>query len=132
MMTDQVNYAHDDLHKKFMDSDILKWTEEIDIIDVEMIFYRNLLNAHLQDFAAWDEINYEGLFQGITDVQSYNLMFKSTFVQYSNRLVAMAECDDLQCENYFLNEHAQLKERIEGHFSSYKIFKKTLLTHLKN
>ncbi len=132
MMSDPLNYADDDLHKNLMDDDIQRWTEEIDNIDVEMSSYRTLLDAHLKDVAAWNDGKYEGLGQGITDVQSYNLMFKNTFLQYRNRLVAMAECDDLQCENYFLNEHAQLKERIEGHFSNYKLFEKTLASHLKN
>ncbi len=131
MMDNKINDAYEDLHKQSMDNDILKWTKEIDNIDVEMISYRNLLNADLYDDAAKNEIEYNGLSQGITDIQSANQMFKSTFEKYSNSLVGLAECDDLQCESYFLNEHSQLTESIETHFLSYQQFKIRLLSALK-
>ena len=131
MMPNQSNQIHEDVHKKFIDSDIKRWKEEIDIIEVEMTFYRNLLNAHIKENEAWDIVDYSGLAQGISDVQGYNVMFQTTFLNYSNRLQGMAECEDLHCENYYLNEHTHLKESIEGHFSAYKQFKKTLFTYFK-
>lgn len=131
MTTIKINQTNEELHKFFMNSDIKRWKEEIEIINVEMIFYKNLLNAHLKENASWGEINYESLFQGIADVQYYNERFQKGLLDFNNRLSGMAECDDLQCENHFLNDHTVIKKSIESHFSTYKAFKKTLFSYLK-
>ncbi len=131
MMTIETNQNHEQIHKMFMDSDIKIWKEEIEIINVEIIFYRNLIQTHLQEYASWGEMNYESLFQGINDVQYYNEIFQKSFIKYNNKIHGIVECEDLQCESYFLNEHAQLKDAIEKHFSTYKQFKKMLFSYLK-
>ena len=131
-MDNKSNDAYEDLHKQSMDNDILKWTKEIDTIDLEMLSYRNLLSDHVKDDAAKNGQTSKTLLQGIANIQTANQMFKSTFEKYSNSLVGLAECDDLQCESYFLNEHAQLKESIEAHFLSYQKFKVALLSDLKS
>lgn len=123
--------TNEELHKIFMNSDIKRWKEEIEIINVEMIFYKNLLNTHLKEYASWSDIDYESLFRGIADVQYYNVLYQKNLLDFNNRLYGMAECDDLQCENYYLNNHARIKNEIETHFSTYKVFKKTLFSYLK-
>ncbi len=119
------------MDKKFMDCDLKRWKEEIEIINVEMIFYKNLLQAHLKERTGWTMINYENLFQSIDDVQYYNQLHQRNFLAFNNQLSIMAECEDVQCESHFYDKHVALKEGIENHFSIYKQFKKNLFSHLK-
>ena len=125
------NQTHDQINKMFMESDIKIWREEIEIIDVEMIFYRNLIQTHLEEYGSDGQVKYERLFQGINDVLYYNKMYQKSFITYHIKNFGIAECDDLQCESFYFNEHAQLKESIEKHFSNYKQFKKNLFSYLK-
>ncbi len=121
----------EEIHKKFMMNDLIRWKEEIEIINVEMIFYKNLINAHLKELTTWNSADYTQLFNGIADVQYYNALFQKEFNEFSNKLEGIKECDDLQCETYFLNDHARFKQNIEKHFSNYKEFKKSIFSYLR-
>ncbi|MBF6607341.1 MAG: hypothetical protein ITG00_01225 [Flavobacterium sp.] len=121
----------EEIHKKFMQNDLKRWKDEIEIINVEMIFYRNLINAHLKEVTTWNTADYKNLFSGIADVQNSNKRFQKSFLEFSNKLEGINECDDLQCETYFLNDHADFKAEIEKHFTNYKNFKKTIFSYLR-
>ncbi len=131
-MTDlNTDQNHEQIHKMFMDSDIKNWKEEIEIITLETDFYKKLIQSHNHEYKTWGEISFESLFHGINEIVDQNEIFESSFLKYNNKIHGIAECDDLQCESYFLNEHARLKEDIENHFSNYKKFKKLLFEYLK-
>lgn len=121
----------EEIHKKFMVKDVTRWKEEIEIINVEMIFYRNLINSHLKELTSWNTADYQQLFNGIADVQYYNQLYQMQFQEFTNKLEGINECDDLHCETYFLNDHANFKALIEKHFSNYKVFKKNIFTYLR-
>ena len=122
----------EEMYKKYMDCDIKRWKEEIDIINVEMIFYKDLLERNLKDCPDWNTIDYGSLLQSINDVEYYNQRHQRDFLAFHNQLSIMAECEDVQCESHFFDKHSELKGGIENHFSIYKQFKKNLFSHLKN
>lgn len=130
-MSIKLNYDHELIYKTFIDSDIKNWKEEIEIINMEMIFYKNLIQKHLSEYATWGQFNYKSLLQGIVDIQYYNEISQRNFIKYNNVIHGIAECQDLQCESYFLNVHSKLKQVIEKHFSTSKQFKKTIISYLK-
>lgn len=119
------------INKIFIESDIRSWKEEIEMINIEMIFFKNLVQSHLREYATWGKVNYESLFQGILDVQYYNEISQKSFLKYSTKITNMSECQDIQCENYYLEEHTLLKNTIEKHFSTCKEFKKNIFSYLK-
>lgn len=111
--------------------DLKRWQQEIEIINVEMIFYRSLIESHLRAENTWHVDDYQHLFNAIKDVQSENASMQRKAQTFTRNLEGLAECEDLQCEHHFLNEHSILKVEFERHFSSYKVFKKTILNYLK-
>jgi len=127
----QSHQSPEEVHKHFMFADIKRWQQEIEIVNVEMIFYRNLIESHLRDQNSWNINDYQDLFNGIKDVQDYNAGYQKRVLDFTSKLGQMGECDDLQCEHHFLNEHSTLKIELEVHFSTYKNFKKTVLSYLK-
>lgn len=126
-----IHENQEEIHKSFMRTDFRRWKEEIEIINVEMIFYNNLINAHLKELTTWNAADYQHLFNGIADVQYCNKLYQKEFQEVSNKLEGINECDDLHCETYFLNTHANFKMAIENHFSTYKNFKKKMLSYLR-
>lgn len=121
----------EEIHREFMVNDLKRWKEEIEIINVEMIFFRNLINSHLKELATWNANDYRNLLNGISDVKKSNKIVQKQFLSFSNNLEGMRECDNLECETYFLNDHARFKADIEDHFSHYKAFKKRMFSFLR-
>ena len=126
-----LHQSPEELHKHFMLGDITRWQQEIEIINVEMIFYHNLIESHLREQNSWNKNDYQDLFNGIRDIQSYNGIFQNRVQTFTAQLIGMNECEDLQCEHHYLNEHSKLRIEMESHFSTYKNFKKTILKYLK-
>lgn len=129
-----LQWAHqnqEEIQKSFMVNDLRRWKQELEIINVEMIFYRNLINAHLKELSTWNAADYQNLFNGIADVQHYNETFQKQFLDFSIKLEGLNECDSLQCENYFLNDYSSFKDDIEKHFANYKNFKKNIFSYLR-
>ena len=118
----------EDLYKVFMSNDVKRWKEDIEIIAVELDFYKKLIQSKFDGKTAEMPAN---LSNGIEEMQSVNVSFSTSLQQFSNNLEAINECDNLQCETYFLNNHANFKTGIETHFSNYKQFKRTLFSYLK-
>lgn len=121
----------EEIHKHFMFDDIKRWQQEIEIVNVEMIFYKNLIESHLKEINSWDGADYEYLFIQIKTVQLSNIPLQMKLQAFVSQLTGLNECDDLQCEQYYLNDHVQLRIQLERHFSDYKKFKKNILSYLK-
>ncbi len=127
----QSHQSPEEIHKHFMYNDLKRWQQEIEIVNVEMIFYRSLIESHLRAENTWHVDDYRHLFNAIKDVQRENADMQRKAQAFTRNLEGLAECEDLQCEHHFLNEHSLLKLEFERHFSSYQIFKKTILNYLK-
>ena len=131
MTTIKVNQTDEEIHRLFMDADLKRWKEEIEIITIEMDFYKNLLQDPANECETSEGSNCASLLKEITDAERDNELFQKDLLDFDNRALGITECDDLQCENFFLNDHATVKESIENHFSNYRVFKKSLLVFIK-
>jgi len=127
----QSHQSPEEIHKHFMYENLKRWQQEIEIVNVEMIFYRSLIESHLRAENSWHTDDYQHLFNAIKDVQVENAEMQKKAHAFTRELDGLAECQDLQCEHHFLNEHSLLKVEFERHFSSYQTFKKTILNYLK-
>ncbi len=121
----------EDTQKMYIIKDVRRWKEEIEIINVELNFYKNLLLSKLNGDGRWNSHDYKQLFEDISAIGTQNRSFQSRFATFNNKLSGIEECEDLQCEIFFLNQHKRFKDEIEAHFSEYKIFKKGVFQSLK-
>ena len=129
----QLTTVNDDLqevHTKFMINDLKRWDEELKIIDVEMFFYNDFLQASC-NIVKSSENERKEILATIAEFQKSNEEFKHEFQEFSNELEGIVECDDLQCETYYVNNHTEFKESIENHFSVYKTFKSRIFAYLQ-
>ena len=129
----QLSTVNDDIqevHTKFMINDLKRWDEELKIIDVEMSFYDEFLQASC-NIVPSSENERKAILEHVDEFQKMNEEFKQEFIEFSNKLEGIVECDDLQCETYYVNNHTEFKQSIEKHFSLYKTFKSRIFAYLR-
>ncbi len=125
------HFAGDDLAIAGLSGDLARWQQEIELVNIELIFYRNLIGTHQKEQDTWSAQDYENLLGSIRNIQDYNQSYQHQFLNFSNGLRKMDECQDLQCEAHFARNYLDFKAEIEAHFAQYKQFKRNLFTFLK-
>ena len=114
----------------FMEKDIKIWKGEIESIATEIAFYQRILNSYLkkkETKCIKKQVFFlEKCASIIIDNQSHFVSLSSLV----NKAVQLKECDDMQCEMYFLDKHAEFKRNIETYFLEYREFKKEIFVCL--
>ena len=128
-MTDRSICADDPIAG--LTGDLARWQDEIELVNIELIFYKNLIAAHHREQGTWNVADYQNILLSIKDIQDCNEGYQQQFLSFSNELRQMDECQDLQCEDHFTRNYLYFKAGIEGHFAQYKQFKRNLFTFLK-
>lgn len=121
----------DDIQKIFIGWDIINWKEKLETIEEEMTLFANLLSAHLAS-ALDNKSGYKNVFFKLEKFKESNTSFQESLIAYNRQLEGLKECEDLQCETYFLNGHTEFKSLIEDYFSQYRSLKKTIFSKLNN
>lgn len=122
-------YKHetiDDIQMKFMDRDIELWKEDISIIRVEILFFKRMLTS-----SVFKELNSseqkDSLVKDLTNVKEINESYSNQLMDFVNKLGKIKECDDVQCETFYLNNHTKFRKDIESHFSAYRFYKMNVI-----
>lgn len=131
-MAAQIEKHHDDddIQKLSISWDISNWEEKLETIAEEITLFANLISAYTNSKEG--KSVYENLLQKLETLKVTNGNFHKNLIDYNLKLEGLKECEDLQCETYFLNGHAQFKENIEAFFSKYRKTKKSLFAKLNN
>ncbi len=130
-MSLNINQEQELINKTFIDSDLKIWKEETEIINLEIVFYESIVNKKIQELDSNSDSNYQNLIGDLKDLKTENIVFENNCIEYKNRVSGIAECEDLYCETYFLNEHVEFKQKIEKHFSNFITIKSKLFSYLK-
>ncbi|PRZ23968.1 hypothetical protein [Flavobacterium granuli] len=123
-------YKHetiDDIQMKFMDKDIELWKEEISIIRVEILFFKRMLTSSVFKVLIFNQQKKEDLIKDLIKVKEINESYYNQLVDFLNKLDMIKECDDVQCETFYLNNHTKFRKEIESHFSAYRYYKKNVI-----
>lgn len=115
----------DDLQKFFINRDVIRWNDEVNSIKEEIILFTNLLSSNNGKL-------YSNILEKIYDFKTVNSKFAEELISYNRKLEVLKECEDLQCETFFLNSHNDFQEQIEVHFSEYRNFKKNVFALINN
>ncbi|MBA9075047.1 hypothetical protein GGR22_003224 [Flavobacterium gossypii] len=121
----KVHQDQDDLQKFFINRDVDRWNDEVAIIEEEIVLFSNLLGIK-------NDKLYSNIMERMNEFKLYNLAFQEELIAYDRKLEVLKECEDLQCETFFLNSHNEFKEKIEAHFYQYRNFKKTVFSVINN
>jgi len=123
--TIKIHQDQDDLQKLFISRDVDRWKDEVESIKEEIILFINLLTSKNSKL-------YSNIVEKIEDFKKENSKFSEELISYNRKLEVLKECEDLQCETFFLNTHNEFQEQIEAHFSEYRNFKKNVFALINN
>jgi len=121
----KIHQDQDDLQKFFINRDVDRWNEEVGSIKEEIILFVNLLTSKNSKL-------YSNILEKVEDFKAENSRFAEELISYDRKLEVLKECEDLQCETFFLNSHNDFQEKIEAYFSEYRNFKKNVFALINN
>jgi len=115
----KMHQDQDDLQLFFINRDVDRWNDEVASIKEEIILFTKMLTANSNK-------DYSNILEKLNDFRTENTRFAEELISYTNKLEILKECEDLQCETFFLNTHNDFQDKIELHFSDYRNFKKNI------
>lgn len=120
------HYSDADIMKLNINSETAKWKEVLEFNTNELDFYKSLLNLNLIEKFGSNSEDVEYWMHQLKDIEGNNKFHHQTLVDFQRKLEGMKECDDVQCENYYLQDHLVLKASLEKHFSNYRTLQASL------
>jgi|SRR6218665_1304177 len=111
--------------KSFIDNEIRHWKEKTALIEKEITFAYQVN----EDFVAQRQfqITAAKLLTEFDLLRHKNNDFQNQISAFMLRTEGITECDDLQCEDYFLNGYQEFRSVIELHFAAYRKLKAVFL-----
>lgn len=126
----KAHYKDEDILRLNLCTDINKWKSEVNFIDIENVFYIKFLSSSLVEESGISEKNIHFLQKELENLQEKNTHFSSRLQDFVNELEGMKECEDLQCETFYLNNHQQFKIKIENYFFENRKLKTMIYSNL--
>lgn len=130
MKKGQNNFKACDLENIFIDKDFISWKEELNITSVEMDFCQNLFSSILKDVETSYKSKYNNIIEKLRLLKNENNQIKKELFALGIQFEGYAECQDMQCDNYYIVMHLAFRDRIEQHFAIYGKLKKKLLSKI--
>ncbi|UBZ07271.1 hypothetical protein LDL76_00830 [Salegentibacter mishustinae] len=109
------------------------WEERLVIISEEIDFFSNILGSSLKETVrvAINKEDASYLKKQLELINKANEFHLSTFFDYKNKLEGLKECDDVQCENFYLKDHLVFKTTLRKHFKDFRQLKVLIFKFLK-
>ena len=121
-MRDEIldHYNDEDIRNIYIKRDVSKWHKHLVAISEEVTFYTKLLSA-LQG-SSNDEVSpkSDALIAAFTEIAAANQDYLDNLVDYRNQIGNIKECQDMQCEKFYLNSHEAFTETIETHLDCFR------------
>ncbi|SHG71845.1 hypothetical protein SAMN05444483_12417 [Salegentibacter echinorum] len=127
---------HHDEHEIQMlsiQSEAQQWEERLSLMNEEISFYLDILSSALNNNVSVtiNRENAKHLDDELQAINKINEAHLSTFFDYKNKLEGLKECDDVQCENFYLKDHLIFKEKLMQHFKSFRAIKLLIFKYLR-
>ena len=127
MDTMDSNLKSYDLENIFISKDFSSWKDELSIASVEMEFCPNLFSATLNDLDIANKVKYINILDKLGLLKNENTQLRKELFALAIQFEGYVECQDLQCDNYYMTMHLAFRDKIEKHFAVYSKLKKKLL-----
>lgn len=122
----QDHYREEEIQKLKLHGEVENWKAEIAFMTKEISFFSSLL-ASLPE----EKENNKKLLRELKATKQSNETYFSAILDFENKLEGINECDDLQCETFFLNSHEEFRDKIEKHVLQFRVLKGVIFSHLK-
>ncbi len=119
------------LENIFVARDLRHWKEELSTARVEMVFCYKLFSSIIEGSKVNSTAKYHNILEKLSALKAATLLFEDRLQQLALQFEGYAECDDMQCDQYYMSNHLDFREKIEKHLLEYRQFKKKLLNGIQ-
>lgn len=128
----QEHHSEEEIQHLSMESDVALWRNKLEFVADEIDFYLILLGSSLIEKTQSNTTDANFLLKQFNELKETNKFHLKTCIQFQNKLPGKDECDDVQCENAYLQSHLMFKGMLEKHIVEIWDIKKSTFTYLKN
>lgn len=128
----QQHHTEEDIHLLFFKEDFKRWKNETELIHDEISFYNGMFISDFIDKLKIDFYSAQNLNADLLNFELKHRKITEELKQFKYKTEGIKECNDLQCENSYMNCIANFKTKMEKHISEFRILKKEILGYLKN
>ncbi|UAB84142.1 hypothetical protein INR75_18570 [Zunongwangia sp. SCSIO 43204] len=104
------------------------WLVNLEIIDFELLFYKSYLQEYDRTKTPVKKNTLNSLILNISEQIEQNKFHLRTCLFYKNRVSKIRECDDLACEQIYLDAHSLFKNRLQDHFKQISLLKHQIIS----
>lgn len=122
----QEHHDDDDIQRINLEKDIHEWNKEIEFIQKELVFYSKLLDSKLVRKADENEEDESYILKSVHQLKEKNSEFQLQLLDFENKSEDIVECEDVQCETFFLNKHFTFKQKLIDHVAQVRTIKKII------
>lgn len=126
----KTHYEDEDILRLNLFTDINKWKSEVTFINLENKFFKKLFSSALIEKTDINRQEILFLQKELEVLHSKNEKLEDKLLEFTNELEGIKECDDLQCETFFLNNHQQFKIEIENYFFQNRRLKTLIFSYI--
>lgn len=123
-MRDEIldHYDDQDIRNIYIKRDVSKWQKHLAAIKEESEFFQHLIEA-VKVGVVLDEPKKHDLITRFVKVDRANDQYMDNLIDYRNQTDSINECQDMQCEKFFLNSHEEFTQNIEAHLDNFRSLK---------
>lgn len=123
------HYDDEEILKITLNKELEDWKNELSFIGKELLLLKNLLNSISHNGAVTPK-NSDVLHKNLNQYIEKNKKFYDQTLNFSHKTMEIRECEDLNCETYFFNEHFDFHEKLRNHLEQVRALKLNTFNHL--
>lgn len=108
-----------EINQHKLDVEYKHWISRLEFIETELDFYSKLLGS--STFSDQEEST--EIIDLIPTIKKENKEVVADVHRYRNNLEGYRECEDLECDNFYLNDHEKFRVVLEQHSARMRDFK---------
>lgn len=128
----KTHYEDDEILKITLNQELEDWENELKFIEKELEFFMELLGSTSKTQDGETEKNRTDFRNTLDEFIKKNKDFYDKTVNFSNKTMGIRECDDMDCETYFFNEHFDFHNKLSSHLNKTRELKLQLFGFLKD
>lgn len=125
------HYDDQDIRNIYIKRDVAKWQKHLAAIKEEIPFYQRLIEG-VKSSSDLDQVKKVDLVSRFHQANQANDHYLDSLIDYRNQTDSINECQDMQCEKFFLNSHEEFTETIEAHLDKFHSLKTKVRQHFNS
>ena len=121
LITSMPNDADSVIVKKQMQRELQLWIAHLDDVNLEADRLAKIASNKIGDKHLRDEF---------LNAIDENIMMLNNLYTYRNSLNNFDECDDLECDFHFVQQHENVREKYIEHIKTYRVLKDQIYLQL--